>query len=58
MNLHQGVHLQLPGGSRCFQVLSVDALLVGCFVRQLLFTRHGSRVIEISLDAIEAAQQA
>ena len=58
MNLHQGVRLHLPGDSRCFQVLSVDAPRGRCFVRQLPLTRHGSRVIEISLDTIEAAQQA
>ena len=50
--------MQLPGDSRCFQVLSVDAPRGRCFVRQLPLTRHGSRVIEISLDAIEAAQPA
>ena len=58
MHLHQGVRLQLPGDSRCFQVLSVDAPRGRCFVRQLPLTRHGSRVIEISLDAIDGLDQA
>ncbi|MEB3176887.1 MAG: hypothetical protein VKJ87_04725 [Synechococcus sp.] len=58
MNLHQGVRLQLPGDSRCFQLLSVDEPRGRCYLRQLPLTRHGSRVIEVSLDTIAGAEPA
>ena len=58
MNLHQGVRLQLPGDSRCFQLLSVDEPRGRCYLRQLPLTRHGSQVIEVSLESIAGAEPA
>ena len=56
MNLHQGVRLQLPGDSRCYQLLSIDAPRGRCYLRQLPLTRDGSPVLDVALDALTGAE--